>query len=292
MAEGLCKYWIFRKRINFIWHTSSWDLGLQFWNGTDTDNPELAIYLSQPEANLWLIGNDFLYDRFGGAPATFQSGDFAYEFLGISKYEVQSFVDDGGLGVPLAATSPGQPIPGLTDINWQFSTLWYADGFELRPEATPVYLFGDNTYSLSGKPTGVWYHPEGGARVLTYGFDLSLANNFDLIKSNVDSVLTWWQGELSATQSPVLDFTSIKTTPNTFSDHLDISVTALQTAPVSIRICRADGQLVAQIASQEVARAGEEKIWQWQAPAGMPAGLYLCTVQSGRQIRTVKVVKM
>ena len=275
-----------------IWHTSTWGLGLQLWNGADADNTELILYLSQPNANLWLIGNDFFYDRYGAAPVTFQGGDFVYDFLGISKYDVQSYVDDGGLGVPLVTTAPGQPISGLTDLNWQFSTLWYGDAFELRPEATPVYVFGDNTYSLSGKPTGVWYHPEGGARVLTYGFDLSLANNFGLIKSNVDSVLTWWQGELSATQSPVLDFTSIKATPNIFSDHLDISVTALQTAPIHIRMYRADGQLVAELANGDIARTGEEMVWQWQAPTGLPDGLYFCTVQSGRQVRTLKAVKM
>lgn len=275
-----------------IWHTSSWGLGLQLWDGADADNLELLIYLSQPNANLWLIGLDFFYDRYGAAPVTFQSGDFAYDFLGISKYDVQSYADDGGLGVPVVHPAPAQPIAGLADINWQFSTLWYADGFELRPEATPVYLFGDNAYPLGGKPTGVFYHPEGGARVLTYGFDLSLANNFGLIRSNVDSVLTWWQGELSATQSPVLDFASVSIRPNIFSERLDIRVTPLQTAPVNIRICRADGQVVAEIANEEIARAGEENVWQWQAPAGMPAGLYFCTVQSGLNVQTAKVLKI
>ncbi|MCC6281296.1 MAG: T9SS type A sorting domain-containing protein [Saprospiraceae bacterium] len=275
-----------------IWHTSAWGLGLQLWNGTDADNAELIIYLSQPDANLWLIGNDFFYDRYGGAPVTFQTGDFAYEFLGISKYDVQSYVDDGGFGVPLAETAPGQPISGLTDINWQFSTLWYADGFELRPEAAPIYLFGDNSYSLSGKPTGVWYHPEGGARVLTYGFDLALANNFDLIKSNVDSVLTWWQGELSATQSPVFDAQSVQVAPNTFSDHLQVTVTALETAPLTVNIHGIDGRLITQLANGQVVRAGEAKTWQWQAPAGLPDGLYYCSVRSGKQVKTLKVVKM
>jgi len=275
-----------------IWHTSSWGLELQLWDGADTDNLELLIYLSQPNANFWLIGNDFFFDRYGAAPVTFQSGDFAYDFLGISKYDVQSYADDGGLGVPVVNPAPAPPIPGLADINWQFSTLWYADGFELRPEATPVYLFGDNTYSLSGTPTGVWYHPEGGARVLTYGFDLSLANNFNLIRSNVDSVLTWWQGELSATQSPMFDLQSVQATPNSFFDHLQIKVTALETAPLSVNIHRADSQLVATFATQETARAGEEKTWQWQVPAGLPDGLYYCSVRSGKQVKTLKLVKM
>ena len=273
-----------------VWHASSWGLGLQFWGGADTDNGELIQYLSQPTANLWLIGNDIMYDRYGAAPVTFQAGDFPYEYLGISKYDVQSYADDGGFGVPLVSPDLGQPIPGLTDINWQFSTLWYADGFEIRPEAQSVYVFGDNSYSLAGKTSGVWYHPAGGARVLTYGFDLALANNFDLIKSHMDSVITWWQSELSATQSPVFDLQSVQATPNAFSDHLQIKVTALETALLNVNICNVDGRPVAQLASQEAVRAGEEKSWQWQVPAGLSNGMYYCTVRSGKQVKTVKVV--
>lgn len=77
------------------------------------------------------------------------------------------------------------------------------------PGATPVYLFGDDAYTLTGKPTAVWFRPESGARVLTYGFDLALANNFDLIRSNVDSVMSWWQADVSATHSPVFDQQSV-----------------------------------------------------------------------------------
>ncbi|HRI60903.1 MAG TPA: T9SS type A sorting domain-containing protein, partial [Saprospiraceae bacterium] len=251
----------------------------------------LEQYLSQPDANLWLIGLDYFYDRYGVAPVDFQPGDFAYDYLGISKYANQSYGDDGGVGVPLVTPAPGQPITGLGDINWQFSTLWYADGFELRSEATPVYLFGGAGYSLAGTPTGVWYHPAGGARVLTYGFDLSLASSFNLIRSHVDSVLQWWEGELTAVKSPVAKLTSVQTSPNPFSDRLEIRLKTTETTPVSVRMYDATGRLVAQIADQEIVPAGDEKVFYWQTTTALPDGVYCCTIQSGRKFSTVKVVK-
>jgi hypothetical protein len=275
-----------------IWHTSSWGAGLQFWGGGDSTNTELTQYLSQPNANFWLIGIDYFFDRYGQAPITFQAGDFAYDYLGISKYAAQSFGDDGGLGVPFVTPVPGQPITGIGDINWQFSTLWYADGFELRPEATPVYLFGGSGYVLEGAVTAAWYHAPNGARVLTYGFDLSLASDFNLMRSHVGTVLDWWQAELaSGTQSPTIDLTSVNISPNTFSDRLEIRVKAQQTTPVSVRIYDATGQLITQLADQLTVQSGEEKVLYWESAAALPTGLYYCTVQSGQQVRTTKLVK-
>lgn len=273
-----------------IWYTSTWGVGLQLWDGTDSDNGVLIQYLSQPEANFWLIGLDYFYDRYDAAPDNFQAGDFPYEYLGISRYDVQSYADDGSFGVPLVTPAAAQPIPGLADINWQFSTLWYADGMEIRPEAREVYVFGDNSYSLAGKTTGVWYHPEGGARVLTYGFDLAQANNFDQIKGNMESVLDWWQADITSTNAPVFDLESVKVTPNTFSDRLQVTVKSVEKAPLTVNIHGMDGRLIAQLANEEIARAGEEKTWLWQVPAGLPNGMYYCSVRSGAQVKTVKAI--
>ncbi|MBK7936562.1 MAG: T9SS type A sorting domain-containing protein [Lewinellaceae bacterium] len=275
-----------------IWYSSTWGVDLQLWSGSDSDNIELQQYLAQPDANLWLIGLDYFYDRYGPAPYTFQTGDFVFDFLGISKYDVQSYADDGNLGVPLVIPATGQPITGLTDISWVFSTLWYADGFEIRPEATSIYLFGGTGYVFNGKPTGVWHHPAGGARTLTYGFDLSLAANFDVIRTHVDAVLDWWQGELSDTKSPADNPVSVRISPNTFSDYLDIIIRASKTTPVNICLHDATGQLVARLAEHEIVSSGVEKTLHWQVPAGVSNGFYYCTVQSGRQIGTTKLVKM
>lgn len=273
-----------------IWHTSSWGAGLQLWGGNDTTNSQLYQYLTNPNASLWLIGLDFMYDRYGAAPVTFQQGDFPYDRLGIAKYLNQSYADDGGLGVPLVTPTTTSPITGLADINWQFSTLWYADGFELRPEATPVYLFGGPGYALEGQPTGVWFHASFGARVLTYGFDLSLASSFDAIKTNVSTVLNWWEAELSAAPSPADAVASLQVSPNPFSDRLDIRVKTDETTPVSIRLCDATGRLVAQIADQEMVAPGADQIFSWQTPANLPAGMYCCVVQSDKGVSAAKVL--
>ena len=274
-----------------VWYTSTWGADLQLWAANDTDNVELRAYLAQPTANFWLIGLDYFYDRYGSAPVTFQTGDFAYDHLGISKYAVQSYADDGNLGVPVVTPAPGQPIPGLENITWLYSTLWYADGFELRPEAKPVYLFGDDNYVLSGKPTGVFYHPDGGARVLTYGFDLALAANFDSIRNHVATVMNWWQDKLNAAQSLPTDWDYVQMSPNSFSDHLDIRIKTQRTTPISVQLYNTTGQLVAQLVTQETLLANAEKTLRWSVPAGIPDGLYYCTVQSDRQMYTGKLLK-
>ncbi len=275
-----------------MWHTSSWGIDLQLWGGGDSINTELVQYLNMPNANLWLVGLDYFYDRYGAAPVTFQSGDFAYDYLGISKYASQSYADDGSLGVPLVTPAPDQPITGAGDLNWQFSTLWYADGFELRPDATPVYLFGGAGYALEGAPTAVWFRPASGARVLTYGFDLALTGSFDQMRDHVGTVLNWWQSDISATQTPEAPTATVQIAPNSFQHYMDIRVTVPETAPVSIRITNTTGQLIAEIANQVAVAPGTEQVFHWENTANLPNGLYYCTVQYGGQVHTTKISKI
>ncbi|MCC6460892.1 MAG: hypothetical protein IT260_10510, partial [Saprospiraceae bacterium] len=76
-----------------IWHTSTNGVGNYLWNGDDTDNAALAAYLDGG-GYFWLIGNDFLYDRYGATPYNFEETDFAYQYLGIASYDLQSYGDD------------------------------------------------------------------------------------------------------------------------------------------------------------------------------------------------------
>jgi hypothetical protein len=128
--------------------------------------------------------------------------------------------------------------------------------------------------------------------VLTYGFDLALAADFNLMRTHVGTVLDWWDGELSGTQSPATDQLSVKILPNLFTDHLEIRIKTQETTAVNIRIYDATGQLVGQVADQEVVWPGEEKVLYWKAQATLPDGIYYCNVQTGQQLRTVKLVKL
>jgi len=139
-----------------FWYNANDSKGGYFWNGTDTVNTELQTYLANG-GMAWAMGNDIIYDRFGGAPDTFETGDFLYDYVGIEQYNAQSKVDDGGSGVPMLLKTPGQDIASLDTISWYVSGLWYGDGCTPVAGAVPVYEFGDTAYSLAGLKTAIWY---------------------------------------------------------------------------------------------------------------------------------------
>ncbi len=180
-----------------IWHTSTSGINLHFWDKRDDDNEKIKAYLDNARSNMWLIGNDFMFDRYGVAPDVFEKGSFPYDYLGISQYKNQSYGDDGGKGVPFVVPDDPCPVEGLNNIFWQFNTLWWADQFEIRDSAQRIYLFGDENYVFSGGITGLLYERPNHSRVMTFGFDLALADNAETVKNTMSSVLNWWSGKIS-----------------------------------------------------------------------------------------------
>jgi len=154
-----------------VWYASIDGVGLMFWNGTDAVNTEITSYLNGG-GKMWVIGTDLLYDFFGGAPVTFSAGNFAYDYLGISSYDVQSFVSDGGAGCPMIIKSPTQTTITPDSLTFIFPTTWYIDGVTPVAASTEaIYLMGPSSYSLFNKPTGVYY--DGGTfQVLSFFFDV------------------------------------------------------------------------------------------------------------------------
>ncbi|MEO6758538.1 MAG: T9SS type A sorting domain-containing protein, partial [Saprospiraceae bacterium] len=117
--------------------------------------------------------------------------------------------------------------------------------------------------------------------------DLGLANNFDLIRDHVGTVLDWWQGELIATHSPVSSLGAVQISPTAFSDYLDIQVTSRQAGPLRVSLYNAAGRLVAHTELKM-----PENALHWAIPASLADGFYFCSLQSGRQVSTTKLVKM
>ena len=159
-----------------IWYCSTDGVGNYLWNATNTDNIDLLVYL-ETGGKLWLMGTDFLYDRYGGAPDTFAPGDFVYDFLGISDYNIQSYGDDGGLGVPQLDPVEliGNSLPRDT-LRWIFSTAWCVDGCTPTGNAVSVYNMGPETYQFYGLSSAVLnrYNYFEGEKELTYLFDPAL----------------------------------------------------------------------------------------------------------------------
>ncbi len=182
-----------------IWYMANDGVGGYFWHdGTNfnTDNPELISYLNNG-GMLWVMGNDVLYDRYGGAPDTFQVGDFVYDYLGVSSYDVQSKINDGGNGVPMLLKVPGQNIATLDTVRWYFSSggLWYADGCTPAPGAVSVYEFGDSSYVLAGYITSI-YNDNGTSKVLSCFWDAYYMDTQAHRATLFQGILDWFASQL------------------------------------------------------------------------------------------------
>ncbi len=259
-----------------IWHTSTDGVGLQFWDGGDLDNGHLMSYLLDG-GNLWLIGNDFLFDRYGAAPDTFQLGEFPYDYLGIDRYIAQAYGDDGGLGVPGVSPAPGQPADGLGPLDWNFATLWWADAVSPLQTAAPVYLMTGDAYPLAGMPAAVWYN-EGDFRVMSFFFDLVLVSDFQLAKQTVASVVGLFENLISDTESPLLPGIDLRIAPNPFAESVKLSLSLERKASVSIQVVDLMGRKIAQPLTRTELSSGFHN-FQWTPEPGLPNGVYLARVE-------------
>lgn len=163
-----------------IWYCSTDGVGNYLWNGNDSENTELMVYLDNG-GSLWLMGTDFMYDRYGGAPDLFQPGDFCYDYLGISEYVAQTYGDDGGLGVPQLDLSIWWSGTLPQTINWTFPTAWWVDGCTPVGNAVPLYEMGPESYPLHGLSAAVYNHENFVAREkeITFFFDPAIIDTYE-----------------------------------------------------------------------------------------------------------------
>lgn len=127
-----------------IWYCGTDGTNLGFWNGID----DIHNYAFTGR-KLWIIGQDLLYALYG-TPTIFTPTDFPYEVMGLSSYLLQSYGDDGGIGLPQAVAAPGMITYFAASLGWTFETLWWVDGCEVRDGVTEVYHMGPGSYMYAG----------------------------------------------------------------------------------------------------------------------------------------------
>lgn len=271
-----------------IWHTASQGAGLQFWKGLDQDNDEIKKYLDNG-GSLWVVGNDFMFDRYGAPSSTFAAGTFPYDYLGISSYDAQSYGNDNSVGLSKAAPELNAPIAGLDTLDWNFATLWWADAVTMRAGAKGVYkMDGDASYPLKNKTTATFYN-NGKFRTLSFFFDLGLAKDAKL-KSTMKKVLDYFQLISGTHEADDVVDRMMKVTPNPVTNQTTIQFDITEPSFVNVSIVDMQGRKIEQLLNHKYLPVGEQTI-QWLPAASLPVGTYLCTIQSGNRISTVKVVK-
>lgn len=265
-----------------IWHTAGEGSGdpLWLWNELDEDNANLISYLNGG-GNLWLVGLDFMFDRYGTAPDTFAVGDFPYDYLGVSSYDVQSYGDDGNLGVPYVYADTASAIEGLDSLTWIFSTQWWVDGVTPVAEASTIYSMGDPSYVFYEKPTGILYDADS-FETLTFFFDLSLAEEFSMIKNTTAAVIDYFDVVDSTTSIQYFPATAFNVFPNPATNHLSMEVELPVAETASVSILNLQGQVVDQLLAEQKLSAGVHR-FDWTLEESLPTGLYLLQLDLGTQ---------
>ncbi len=152
-----------------IWYTGNDGVNLKLWDTSNPDdykfNDPLMQYLDNGGI-VWVQGLDFFFDVFGGAPDYFVPGQFVYDYMGVSTYFAQSYVDDGNQGLPQLDVVEGNILCTFTPVVWTYATLWYADALENTATAQPIYRMGPQGYVFENYYSGI-YNVFGESKIFT-----------------------------------------------------------------------------------------------------------------------------
>jgi hypothetical protein len=174
-----------------IWYCSTDGTGLKLWEDGVSGNDELVTHMLDGYP-VWIIGADMLYQQYGSAPDAFSTGDFAYDYMGISNYNVQSYGDDGNLGVPQVDELSGGWGYFPDSLLWAFPTAWWVDGVTGLSGTESIYEMGPSSYALSGE-VSMLRSQLNSVNVMSTFFDPALINNqtnrIDFLESGIAYLL-------------------------------------------------------------------------------------------------------
>jgi len=154
-----------------IWYTGTDGTNLVFWDALT----EITDHIITGK-KLWIIGQDLLYALHGSAPRVFNAGEFLYDFMGLASYDLQSYGDDGNAGVPQMNAASGVSAYFAPTLEWNFATLWWADGVTPLPGVRPIYEMGPITYIFEGYPSMVYNYEPGARNVMSTFFEPTYIN--------------------------------------------------------------------------------------------------------------------
>ncbi len=233
-----------------IWTTANDGLNLNLWDVSDTAtngigaikfNSALMQYVDSGNV-VWIDGLDFIYDIYHGAPYDFNMGDFCYDVMGIDNYVAQSHKDDtlGSFnGLPVAVKAATNTITNLDSIKWKYSSLWYADAFDVTTTSTVLYVMGPSNYDFAGKAS-MLYNQNVITSSLRIGAMGDGAGNYAqadidlLIKGMVDAAAAGTFVKTGIGMNEISNNASFKSYPNPASSNITFEMPATKTASLVI----------------------------------------------------------
>jgi len=156
-----------------IWYCARDGVDLKYW--TTDGKRNIKIYLDHG-GMVWAMGRDLFYDEYGTTPPvkTFASGDFEYDYIGLSEYYGQSHRNDAGAGCSQLDIVSGQTICSLDPITWDdpSNNKKYIGAFTPLVTAEPIYQMGPSGYVLDSYYSSV-YNEYNTGKFLISGYAVS-----------------------------------------------------------------------------------------------------------------------
>lgn len=206
-----------------IWYCGSDTDELLFWEGNQ-DNQHLEEFISNG-GNFWIIGSGFLNARYIKPPRNFSTGSILFDYLGISKWTVETYTDDGGFGVPELAIAAGTPVNTLTldVVTWEDPPEPFVDGYELVDGSYKTYICTPSSYSLYGECVASYY-PGNKFENMTFAFDPANMDSNGDINNLLNDILSYYKETLSATDENYINSYHIELYPNPVQNVLNIRI--------------------------------------------------------------------
>lgn len=286
-----------------IWYTGNDGVDLNLWDTTDKAdykfNEELISYINN-KGNVWVQGLDFMFDVFGGASDddVFVSGQFVYDYMGISKYAAQSRLDDGeegvnGPGVAQMDVVAGNGASTFTPIVWTFSTLWYADGFEITNAAQGMYKMGPVGYALDAYYSSLYTQQPDKGIVMTWSNETARIDTQDNTETIFGEVLAFFEANSDISTG----FEDINTAfaqvevafPNPARENSELAFTLVKSADVQFNLIDMTGR---SIYSENYGKlnSGRHSIQINKAKLNLRDGIYMYSLTIDSKRFTGKVI--
>ncbi len=305
VTEGVAPAADVLSNFNFvIWYTGNDGANLHFWDVSDSTNIQCNAALKQYADNggvVWLQGLDFLYDIYGfeytaksasgdSIIASFNTGDFVYDYLGIKEYVAQSKANDGtfSAGVPQLDITEDNEISKLDPIKWAFSTLWFVDAVEITDNATALYYMGPETYDFSLYYAMV-YNKNGKSQFITSTFETAKLDSQENTNQLFEEVIGHFK-ELAtdAAINRINDFT-MNVYPNPAANDITLNVSFEKPQSATIQICDITGKNMYVKSVQNIVGAYSEKI----NLSNIPNGVYslIITTDNSRSNKRIIIAR-
>ena len=229
-----------------IWYTGNDGVDLFLWDTSDTNdykfNPALMQYI-EAGGDIWLQGLDFMYDVAGSAPDAFTEGQFIYDIMGISNYAAQSHADDEETGVVQLDVVPDNGVCELTPVTWIYDMLWYADGYELAPNADAIYKMGPSGYVLDYLYPGL-INVVGNSHVFTFAVETARINTEENTETLFGEAIEYFKSLISIYEHPGNSFSVENLYPNPTSNNTTLVYTLNNSADVTFTVIDITGKVV------------------------------------------------